>query len=377
LTALCLGITSITSCRFGALESASEQGGAAIAVGIFRYGEGSDGVCQTYRHRNAVVAEINDNNPNTPDIEGLSGAHEAAQAGGILASLIGFTCVALLFLSFFFQRLLSKPVWRIALPILLAFAALAQSMTFAIFGDDDCQAECVNNPNGGEICNVVTCSFSDGANRALAAMILYLFMCVGIMFYPRRTTPLFEFVTDPSDYQHVATRGAGVVDSKKMDIETADSYLYDIKDVENLSQIVSHTVQRTTYPLPAMPTPPTASNTASVQHTPMTAVKHEPDDDVTPMTDLSSSYNHQHDDHMTDQSSSSRMYSSSDQSRSSASMYPSGSLLGNSGPDTDIGPLNPPKPRKHHKKKKRPSRARREEQPDSNAKLAPRVEDSI
>jgi hypothetical protein len=373
LTALCLGIASITSCRFVTSESDSGQGGAAAAFGIFRYGEGSDGVCQTYRHVNAVVVDFNDNkNENVPDAEGLSDAHKVAQAGGILASLVGFTCVALLFLSFFLQRLVSKAVWRIALPILLGFAALTQGLTFAIFGDDECREECVDNPNGGEICNVVTCTFSDGANRSLAAMMLYLFMGIGIIFYPRRTIPLFEFVTDPSEYQHVSTR-AGVVDSNKMDIETADSYLYDIKPSQN----VSHTVQRTTYPISATPTPPvTSKNTVSIHHTPTTVVKYKPDDDIDPMTDRSSSYNHQHDDPMTDQSSSSMKYSSSDQLPSSAGMYPSGSLLDNSGPGNDDGPLNPPKPRKH-KKKKRPSRPRHEEQPDSIANPAPRVEDSM
>jgi hypothetical protein len=174
---------------------------------------GSEPVCQTYRHRGAIIAEINDktgqNGKNTPELENLSDFHVAAQAGGILASLVGFACAMLLFLAFFLQRLLAWDVWRIVLPILLFLAAATQGMTFALLGGETCSSKCVNTGNV-EFCDISTCSFGEGANRSLAATVLYLFMAVGLIFFPRRTTPLFELVAD-NDYQHIATR-TGLVD---------------------------------------------------------------------------------------------------------------------------------------------------------------------
>lgn len=219
LTALCLTMASVTSCRFLLSESSSPTG--ARELGLFRFvpfGSISDNACFTYRHWTALVQEINDQNEIndrntgeiTPDTEGLSTAAKAAQAGGILASLFGFTCTMLLFLSFCFQCFGSKAVWRFVLPILLLFTAVFQGITFAGFADDKWCKETCEVQSNINVCNVVTCSFNEGANRAFAAMMLYFFMGIGIIFYPRRTTPLFEFVSDhdeqnaPSNEDHAA-----------------------------------------------------------------------------------------------------------------------------------------------------------------------------
>jgi len=149
----------------------------------------------------------------------LSGAQKAAQFGGICSCILGFTATMLLFLSFFFRRFLSKCVWRIALPILLIAAGVIQSITFSIFADERCD---INLTLYCDISNTVTpcpnvistCTFSEGANSALAALVLYLFMGVSIIWYPKRTTPLLELVADE---QVVTTT------NKKMDdIEAAE-----------------------------------------------------------------------------------------------------------------------------------------------------------
>lgn len=201
LTALCLSITVTTSCRFLVLEGVESN---PQALGLFRWGENLEGeVCSTFRHRIAVINEANSNLPaERPRTEGLSNAHKAAQFGGIFACILGFTAAMLLFLSFFFQRLLSRCVWRITLPILLISAAVIQSITFFSFGDKRCQTDCGSNT---EPCQVVTCTFDEGANRALAALVLYLFMGISIIFYPKRTSPLVKFVTDDKS-QHAATK---------------------------------------------------------------------------------------------------------------------------------------------------------------------------
>jgi hypothetical protein len=340
---------------------------AASSFGIFRYVVGSEPVCQTYRHRSAIIAEFNDKaGANTPELENLSDFHIAAQAGGILASLVGFACAMLLFLAFFVQRLVAWGVWRILLPILLFLAAATQGMTFALLGGDTCSPNCVST-NNGEFCDIATCSFGEGANRSLAATVLYLFMAGGIIFFPRRTTPLFELVAD-NDSQHIATRTA-LVDSKKMDIETAD----DRNDDENLAHIVSRTVvQRTTYPKSTSSAAvTTTSDAVFVRHAASAASGHDRDDDM----DHSPAYNHQQDDYMNDQSSSSRRYASNDRSSSSAKLHHSPPLLDNSSGShlgspggTLGGPLVSPKPRKH-KSKKRANTPRREEDPDGGVQI--------
>lgn len=228
LTALCLTITSVTSCHF-VLSESTDYG--AVTFGLFRYGEDSNGVCSTFRHQFAATKNFNNNNNNidddTPDREGRSAAHAAAQAGGILACLFGFVCVILLLLSFSCKRLVSKAVWRIVLPILFFLAFLTQVMTFAVFGDDLCQEECVREGQGAvKECSVVTCSFSQGANRSFAAMILYLALGVGIIFFPRREGPLFKLVADQDDNADHNTTAISnyevAVDTEDKDATTED-----------------------------------------------------------------------------------------------------------------------------------------------------------
>ena len=187
-------MVATTSCRFLLLEIDNTVNG----VGIFRYGGNSEGqVCSTFRHNKAIRDDLN--------FKGLSSAQKAAQFGGICSCILGFTATMLLFLSFCFRRFLSKCVWRIALPILLIAAGVIQSITFSIFADERCDSSPVA---------IVTCTFSEGANRALAAFFLYLFMGISIIWYPKRTTPLLELVADE---QVVTTT------NKKMDeIEAAE-----------------------------------------------------------------------------------------------------------------------------------------------------------
>lgn len=203
LTALCLTITSVTSCHFLLSESSTN---GAVTFGLFRFQENANGVCLTIRHLTAEVKDFNDNNnnsPQSPDLEGLSSGHIAAQAGGILACLFGFVGVLLLFLSFFCKCLVSKAVWRIVLPILFFLAFVTQAMTFSIFDDDVCQEVCESREQGAvKVCNVVTCSFSHGGNRSFAAMILYLLLGVGVIFFPRRERPLFQLVDDSNAADH-------------------------------------------------------------------------------------------------------------------------------------------------------------------------------
>ena len=201
-------MVATTSCRFLLLEIDNTVNG----VGIFRYGGNSEGqVCSTFRHNKAIRDDLN--------FKGLSSAQKAAQFGGICSCILGFTATMLLFLSFCFRRFLSKCVWRIALPILLIAAGVIQSITFSIFADERCD---INLTLYCDISNTVTpcpnvistCTFSEGANSALAALVLYLFMGVSIIWYPKRTTPLLELVADE---QVVTTT------NKKMDeIEAAE-----------------------------------------------------------------------------------------------------------------------------------------------------------
>mmetsp|Transcript_26479 Transcript_26479/g.44216 ORF Transcript_26479/g.44216 Transcript_26479/m.44216 type:complete len:245 (-) Transcript_26479:632-1366(-) len=217
LTALCLTITSVASCHFMLVENMEGLG----LVGLFRFGSSNDEMCSTYRHSTALINNYNDEN--NPDKDGLSTAHQAAQAGGILASLFGFTCTMLLFLSFCFRCLSSKAVWRFVLPILLLLTSAFQGMTFALFGDckDTCEPEVAGGPI---VCNVTTCSFSAGANRALAAMMLYFFMGIGIIFFPRRSTPLFKLVADHDDKNATSAEDAGapVIEIDSEQRETAE-----------------------------------------------------------------------------------------------------------------------------------------------------------
>mmetsp|Transcript_26476 Transcript_26476/g.44208 ORF Transcript_26476/g.44208 Transcript_26476/m.44208 type:complete len:427 (-) Transcript_26476:132-1412(-) len=386
LTALCLTITSVASCHFMLVENMEGLG----LVGLFRFGSSNDEMCSTYRHSTALINNYNDEN--NPDKDGLSTAHQAAQAGGILASLFGFTCTMLLFLSFCFRCLSSKAVWRFVLPILLLLTSAFQGMTFALFGDckDTCEPEVAGGPI---VCNVTTCSFSAGANRALAAMMLYFFMGIGIIFFPRRSTPLFELVAD-HDYETVATNSGtssnlGVVNSRKMDTATRvvvaeQHYRNATPDIEQPSPRVVSEQQRTAIVAPiSAPTayaarPTTTPMTAVVEHA---VVEHERDDDegFIPMTNPSSVNNHQQQPEgtMMDQSSSSSlMYDESGSSRNNTShslLDPQSSGSNRrSSPNVvgDDGALSPPRPRKH-RKKKRPSKPRREEADDTSSGIQP------
>ena len=154
LTALCLSITVATSCRFLVVETGEAE---PVAYGLFRLGETLEGqVCGTFRHYTAVINQANSKLPaQQPRTEGISSAQKAAQFGGIFSCILGFTATMLLFLSFFFQRFLSRCVWRIALPILLISAAVVQSITFSAFGDDACQSKCTSNTDAWQRCHLL------------------------------------------------------------------------------------------------------------------------------------------------------------------------------------------------------------------------------
>jgi hypothetical protein len=167
LTAFSLSCVAATSCEFLA---ASVTQGVNGVYGIFRFGGvgGAGSFCSTYRH--SIT-----NDP----------ALQASQAGAVLSCLLGATAVTLLFLSFFLERLLKKMMNRILLPVLLCGGGVFQTITFAAFGVEECNS------------SAVTCSLAGGANRALAAAILYFAIGVGIIFFPRRSVPLFTFSQSP------------------------------------------------------------------------------------------------------------------------------------------------------------------------------------
>lgn len=394
---------------------------SADGAGLFRYKTSSlaGETCSTFRHVSSVVKGLNDRNDgrDVNDLGLISSAHRVAQAGSILATLFGFTCTLLLFLSFFFQRMLSKIVWRIVLPTFFFIAAITQSTTFAFFGADQCKGECVAVEAGGEeFCDIVTCTFAEGANKALAAMMLYFFMGVAIIFYPKRMTPLIELGKDDNDYEHIASShavavnsgdGNGstslvVLDHKRNDMEMAEQYLYDKTEMDrpapDTSTAVVSGLPQMNYSFPPDTTPiQTPMKNATAYHyeveTPMTtAVELEPEtpvieetpvikasnhfspsypkDEFTPIaaeTDRSASTrvtgNHRLDDPMVDHSAES---STMNEFSSSSAMVDNS---GSSAPRSDLGA--PYKPRKHTRKTKRATKPRREDPKSAVSKPRP------
>ena len=153
--------------------------------------------CTTYAHLTAKINQYNAANP--PEVidfpQLLNSSVKFAQAAGLLACLLGFAATALLFLSFFLQSLLTKCTSRIVLPVLLNLAGLLQILTF-VAADQWCTCPDILQ---GVNCPVITCTVSDGGNRAIAATVLYLFVGVAMIFYPRRTTPLFDLSATAPD----------------------------------------------------------------------------------------------------------------------------------------------------------------------------------
>lgn len=153
---------------------------AIHTMGLFTYTfSPADGVCNTYTHALAV-------NPSDKNFK-LTSLTQFGQAAGIIASLLGFTALVLLLLSFFLRCLLTRVTFRIVLPILLAVAGIFQLCTFA-----SAEQMCRCPPSYVNNCPVVTCNPGDGGNRSIAAAVLYLFIGVLLIFYPRRSVPLFD-----------------------------------------------------------------------------------------------------------------------------------------------------------------------------------------
>lgn len=199
---MCLSITTATSCHFFSVEGVTIDAvgtGGSMLVGLFGYAMELDDVCSTWSHQVAAGGM------------GVTSLQKFAQFAGVFSCLLGFAATVLLFLAFFIRRLLNKATWRIALPILLISAGVFQSFTFAL-ADSACKCPEGTAPLG---C-VVTCTLQDGGNRSLAASILYLFIGVLIIFYPRRTDPMIGFVyapvesnkTDPDIETPTTTLGA-------------------------------------------------------------------------------------------------------------------------------------------------------------------------
>lgn len=164
-----------------------EQNDSIHTMGLFSFtfSPGAE-VCSTYAH---ILAAY----PNTQDFK-LTGSTKFAQAAAMIASLFGFAALLLLFLSFFLGCLQTRVTFRIVLPIMLVLAGIFQLCTFAA-ADQICS--CPPSYNGVG-CPVTTCSPGDGGNRSIAAAILYLFNGILLIFYPRRTTPLFDLAAAES-----------------------------------------------------------------------------------------------------------------------------------------------------------------------------------
>mmetsp|Transcript_28335 Transcript_28335/g.41868 ORF Transcript_28335/g.41868 Transcript_28335/m.41868 type:complete len:183 (+) Transcript_28335:1-549(+) len=158
--------------------------------GLFRYGGiDTNQVCRTYQHDASITKYRNQKITNLANkIEGLPVALYISQAAGVLASLLGIVSVFLLFFSLFSKRLLSKCVYRITIPVLTILAGVNQLLTFVIFAVDDCR--CTMEQQENNECAVVTCSLLDGGRTSVAAALLYLAMGVGMIFYPKPSTPL-------------------------------------------------------------------------------------------------------------------------------------------------------------------------------------------
>ncbi len=158
-----------------------QQDDSIRTMGLFSFTfSPEDGICNTYAHVNAV-------SPTDKNFK-LTSLSQFGQAAGIIASLVGCTGLLLLFLSFFLRCLLTRVTFRIVLPILLIVAGIFQVCTFAA-ADQMCGCP---PAYGGLNCPVTTCNAGDGGNRSIAAAVLYVFMGVLLIFYPRRTVPLFD-----------------------------------------------------------------------------------------------------------------------------------------------------------------------------------------
>ena len=197
LIALCLSITAVTSCNFLLVEGNSQLTRVPTwTAGLFAYNlypsTGADG-CLSFAYLLALLKET----PDSPYAQ--SDLHKFAQFGGITPCIFGFTALLLLLLSFCYDSLVSKCAWRITLPTLLILAGSIQFCSFAIFGDENsCKPKCL--AEGDPNCKLPTvCTLRDGGYCALAAGILYLFIGVSMIFYPKRTTALVSFPakTDP------------------------------------------------------------------------------------------------------------------------------------------------------------------------------------
>ena len=153
-------------------------------MGLFGFTTPGDEYCRSYEYMLAI-------NPDNTDMA-LTSMDKFAQAAGILACILGVAATIVFFLSFFLQCLLKMCTSRIVLPILLIIAGVFQILTFTA-AEHMCRCPPSALTLGGGVCPVKTgCTVSDGGNRAIAATVLYLFVGILIIFYPRRTTPLFD-----------------------------------------------------------------------------------------------------------------------------------------------------------------------------------------
>jgi hypothetical protein len=186
LVAFILSAAAVTSCRFIVSQYVDNT-----VIGLYRTDSGdSSSVCISIDFLRDI------------GVYGLDKGWKAARAFGVMAPIFGFLGFMLLLLTAFKPR----PFLHYASATIMVLAAIMQLCTFSIFSIDYCK-------DSGTL--IGKCTFSQGANEALAAAILYFAAVIFMLFVvgPAKT-PMLRFAseTQRDEAAHKKTDTAGRTD---------------------------------------------------------------------------------------------------------------------------------------------------------------------
>mmetsp|Transcript_17166 Transcript_17166/g.26015 ORF Transcript_17166/g.26015 Transcript_17166/m.26015 type:complete len:313 (-) Transcript_17166:24-962(-) len=213
-----LSAVSTDSCEFLLLESAVA---GPRSIGLFRFSTTSSttNLCSTWSFASKQGS--------------LGGPLVASQAFSVMTCILGITSAIMLFVSFYWQRFLTKNMFRITIPSITITAGVFQLFTFLIFADDSCKLE------------TTQCSMLVAGRQSLCAALMYLGMGIGLIWYPKLERPLL--VNQQVDGANTpAVVGAPSMEEVEALMQEGEERDIDSDDIETPEPVVAEPVVEAT-----------------------------------------------------------------------------------------------------------------------------------